>query len=229
MPHRAVRPGSHLAALHAGVFALLLAGCGRKPAESAPVPPTDVSADNITTVDTALVESGPSLSGTLTPDRAAQLRAQVAGAITALNVDEGAAVANGQVVATIDTLALADAARSARSQVVSMQLSAEVAKRNYERYVNLHNAGAIADRDLEVAHNQSVAADASLADAKSKLTTAEKQVANATVRSPFAGVVSTRPASLGDMLQVGNPIMTVVDPAELQLEASVAAEFIGQI
>ncbi len=96
MQHRAVRPGSHLAALHAGVFALLLAGCGRKPAETAPILPTDVSADNITTVDTALVESGPSLSGTLTPDRAAQLRAQVAGAITALNVDEGASVTSGR-------------------------------------------------------------------------------------------------------------------------------------
>jgi RND family efflux transporter MFP subunit len=215
--------------LGASTLAVVLAACGKKPADSAPPPPTDVAAENIAVVDTALVENGPSVSGTLTPDRAAQLRAQVPGAILALYVDEGAAVTAGQAVALIDTLSLADAARSARSQLMSMQLSADVAKRNYERYVNLHNAGAIADRDLEVSHNQSVAADAAMADAKSKLTTAEKQLANATIRAPFDGVVSTRPASSGDVLQVGNPIMTIVDPTELQLEASVAAEFIAQM
>lgn len=229
MQHRLIRRTWFTTVLGAGTLAVALTACGRRPAAAAPIPPTDVAADNVAVADTALVESGPSISGTLTPDRAAQLRAQVAGAILALYVDEGAAVTAGQAVALIDTLSLADAARSARSQLVSMQLSADVAKRNYERYVNLHNAGAIADRDLEVSHNQSVAADAATADAKSKLTTAEKQLANATVRAPFDGVVSTRPASSGDVLQVGNPIMTIVDPTELQLEASVAAEFIAQI
>lgn len=219
-----------MAAAGAGALASLLMACGGKNnAAAAPLPPSDVAADNIAVVDSALVESGPTLSGTLTPDRAAQLRAQVAGAVLALYVDEGAPVAAGQAVALIDTVALAEAARSAHSQLTSMQLSADVARRNYERSENLHRAGAIADRDLELAHNQSVAADAAMADATSKLTTAEKQLANAVVRAPFAGVVSVRPASTGDILQVGNPIMTVVDPTELQLEASVAAEFIASI
>jgi membrane fusion protein, multidrug efflux system len=230
MLHRTIGRRWMTATLGAGTLAAMLAACGgTKSAPDAAPPPADVAADNIVVVDTALVESGPSLSGTLTPDRAAQLRAQAAGAILALYVDEGAPVNAGQPVALIDTLSLAEVARSARSQLVSAQLSADVARRNYERFTSLHNAGAIADRDLEVAHNQSVAAEAVMADARSKLTTADKQMANATVRAPFAGVVSTRPVSVGDVLQVGNPIMTVVDPTELQLEASVAAEFIGQI
>ena len=168
--------------------------------------------DNIATADSALVEKGPSLSGTLTPERAAQLRAQVGGALLALYVEEGSSVSAGQAVALIDTVSLAEMARSARSQLVSAQLGADVAKRNYERAQTLHAAGAISDRDLEVAHNQSVSADAVLADARSRVTTAEKQLTNAVVRAPFAGVVSERPASSGDVLQVGSPILTVVDP-----------------
>ncbi|MGH7593204.1 MAG: efflux RND transporter periplasmic adaptor subunit [Gemmatimonadales bacterium] len=217
--------------LRLAVVLLLTASCGGKPAtpsDAAP-PPANIATDNIAIVDTALVESGPSLSGTLAPERAAQLRAQVGGALLGLYVDEGAAVSAGQTVALIDTVPLAESARSARSQLISAQLAADVAKRNYERSGTLHGAGAIADRDLELAHNQSAAADAGLADARSRANTAEHLLVNAIVRAPFAGVVSERPASAGDVLQVGAPILTVVDPTRLQLEASVPADQLSNI
>jgi RND family efflux transporter MFP subunit len=208
-----------------------IASCGSKstPATTAAVPPVDVASENVAVADSATVESGPAISGTLTPDRSAQLKAQAAGTIEGMYVDEGGVVHAGQMLALIDTLSLAEAARSARSQLTSAKLAADVAKRNYDRNVNLHAAGAIADRDLEVAHNQSVAADAAVADAQSKLTTAERQLSNAIVRAPFNGQVSTRPANTGDVLQVGNPIMTIVDPSELELDASVGADFISKI
>ena len=210
---------------------LAAAACGRKAPEaagSAP-PPANIAAENIAIADSALVEKGPSLSGTLAPERAAQLRAQVGGPILSLYVDEGGAVSAGQVVALIDTVSLAEAARSARSLLTSAQLADDVARRNQERSQTLHGAGAIADRDLELAHNQAVAADAALADARSRVTSAEHQLANATVRAPFAGVVSERPASSGDVLQVGSPILTIVDPTQLQLEASVPADQVSAI
>jgi RND family efflux transporter MFP subunit len=205
--------------------AALVAGC-HKPSEATDTapPPVDVAADNVAVVDSGLIESGPSLSGTLTAQRTAQLRAQVAGAIIALPFDEGSSVSAGETVAVIDTAALVEAVRSTRSQLVSAQLAAEVAHRNDDRSQNLHKAGAIADRDAEVAHNQAIAADAAAADAKSKVATAEKQVSNAVMRAPFSGVISTRPASVGDLLQTGNPILTIVDPTDLELDGSVGAD-----
>ena len=209
---------------------LFLAACGgKKPApEATEAPPVNIAADNIAIADTQLVERGPSLSGSLTAERSAQLRAQVSGTV-AVYVEEGSVVSSGQLVAMIDTIALGDAARSARSQLLSAQLASDVAKRNYERSQTLHAAGAIADRDLETAHNQSVASDAMLADAKSRVTGADRQLANAKVHSPFAGVVSERPASSGDVVQMGSPLMTVVDPSQLQLEASVPSDQLSQI
>jgi RND family efflux transporter MFP subunit len=209
--------------------AIASTGCHHQPATPPAPPPTDVSADNIAIVDSALVESGPELSGTLAPQRSAELRAQVAGEVLALPVKEGAPVSSGQIVAIMDSTALASAARSAQSQLTSAQLGADVAERNYQRSQNLHAAGAIADKDLETAHNQAVAADAAVADAKSKLATADKQLSNAVIRAPFAGVVSARPANVGDVLQLGNPIITIVDPTDLELDASVPAENIDQL
>ena len=208
---------------------LVLAACGGK-STSAPAgdtPPVQVSSDNLVVVDSALIESGPALSGSLEAERVAQLRAQVGGTLLALYAEKGATVGAGTALALIDTMVIADQARSARSQLRSAEATADIAQRNGERAVVLHQAGAIADRDLEAAQSGVVAADANLADAKSRLASAEKQLANATVRAPFRGVVSERPASVGDALQPGSPIMTVVDPSQLKLEASVPSDHLS--
>ncbi|MGH7581917.1 MAG: efflux RND transporter periplasmic adaptor subunit, partial [Gemmatimonadales bacterium] len=212
-----------------GVVATIVACGGRKPAPAAATPPTIVSSENVAVVDSGLVESGPPLSGSLEPVRAAQLRAQIGGTLDAVYVNEGSAVAAGAPVALIDTTAIAESVRSARAQLTSATLAADVARRNYERSQTLHTAGAIADRDLEVAHTQAVAAEAGAADAQSRLATSQQQFEQARIRAPFTGVVSERPANSGDVVQSGTLIATIVDPAELQLEASVPAEQVGAI
>ena len=209
---------------------LVLVGCGKSDTSAAAeTPPVQISSANIAVVDSALIESGPTLSGSLEAERAAQLRAQVGGTLLALYVEEGASVAAGQALALIDTMTIAEQARSARSQLRSAQASADMARRNSERAEVLHKAGAIADRDLEAAKSGEVAGDANLADAKSRLASAEKQFADATVRAPFRGVVSERPASVGDALQPGSPILTVIDPSQLKLEASVPSDHVGAL
>jgi RND family efflux transporter MFP subunit len=220
------------ASRHAGIgvwaaATLTVAACHRStaPASDTP-PPVDVPVANIVIVDSALVESGPSLSGTLAARHTATLRAQVAGDLLDVYVDEGTRVDSAERVALIDTLTLAQAARSAQSQLTSAKLAADVAQRNYQRSVTLHDAGAIADRDLETAHDQAVAAQAAADEAASRLASAQKQLDNATVRAPFGGVVSSRVAHAGDVLQIGNPIMTIIEPGALQLDAAVPADYL---
>ncbi len=206
--------------------AVLLAACGGKPeAEATTVAVTTVSiaADNMSIVDSGLVESGPLLSGTLMAQRTAELRAQVTGTLLEVYVNEGAVVNAGQPLARIEAAVLDDQARSAVSQLRSAEASAAVATRNAERAERLHAAGALAERDLEAARNQAIAAGAMVADAQSRLALARKQLANATLRAPFRGVVSERAASAGDVLQMGSPVITVMDPTSLELEAGVPA------
>jgi RND family efflux transporter MFP subunit len=185
--------------------------------------------ENLAVVDSELVENGPTLSGMLDAQRAAQIRAQVGGAVLALYVEKGARVPAGAPLALIDTLVPAEQVRSARSQLRSAQAGADVAKKNWERADALHRAGAIADRDLEAARSQQLAADANVADAGSRLASAENQLANALVRAPFGGVVSERPVNTGDVVQPGSALLTLVDPGTLILEASVAAENLAAI
>jgi RND family efflux transporter MFP subunit len=107
---------------------------------------------------------------------------------------------------------------------VSGRNAADVASHDLARNEKLLAAGAIAERDIEQARRASIAAQAALEDANSRLATAEKAYRSTTVTAPFSGVVSERPVSAGDVVQPGTALFTVVDPSSMRLEASVPAE-----
>lgn len=210
---------------------LLVSACGGASEPEAAVEATvvNVAADNAVVVDSGIIESGPLLSGNLTAERSAELRAQVSGTLLDILVREGTPVTAGQSLARIEATVLEDQARSAAAQQQSAEANAELATRNAERAVRLHAAGAMAERDLEAARSQAAAATAMAADAKARHASARQQLAHATIRAPFAGVVSERRASAGDVLSVGTPVLTVVDPTRLELAAAVPAATLNTI
>lgn len=194
------------------------ADAGSIPAE---VPTVTLQPDNIAVAAERELSSGPSISGTLTAERQATLRAEVAGAVTQMLAEQGQAVGTGQVLARLDDSAIRDAVLSARSASRTANEALVVARRNAERSERLAQAGALAERDLEQARWSVMNAEAGLADATARLTSATKQLEKTVIRAPFKGVVSERQASAGDVLQVGNPAITLIDPASLRLEATV--------
>jgi RND family efflux transporter MFP subunit len=201
---------------------LLLAGCkARAETAAVEVPAVSLRAENIAVAAQREISSGPSISGALMPEKVATLRAEVVGTVLQTQVEQGQAVAAGQVLVRLDDSAIRDALLSARSAVRTAAEALAVAKRNAERAERLAQAGALADRDLEQAKYAATMAEAGLADANARLASAGKAQEKTVIRAPFAGIVSERPANGGDVLQLGNPVVTVVDPKSLRLEANV--------
>ena len=198
-------------------------------AETTKVETISVGAENIAVATTSSIMSGPSLSGTLEPEREAVLRAQVQGSVLQTYADQGQAVSAGTPLARIDATGIQDAYTSARAQVVAAKNSADIATHDLERNQKLLAAGAVAERDIEQSRRASIAAQAALQDANSRLATAERAYRSTTVSAPFAGVVSERPVSAGDVVQPGSALFTVVDPSSMRLEASVPAEQLALI
>lgn len=188
-----------------------------------------VGPENIAVAKTGAIMNGPALSGTLEPEREAVLRAQVQGSVLQTYADQGQAVSAGTVLARIDASGIQDAYNSARAGVVAARNSADIAARDLARNEKLLTAGAIAERDIEQSRRASIAAQAALEDANSRLATAQKAYRSTTVTAPFGGIVSERPVSAGDIVQPGGALFTVVDPSSMRLEASVPAEQLSEI
>ncbi len=211
--------------------AVLFAACNRSQEAVANTAPAVqmIGPDNIAVAIADTLRSGPAISGTLVADREARIRAEVAGAVLQTYVDAGQHVESGASLARIDDAVLQDAALSARLGVTQATVAADQASRELKRAKTLVAAGAIAERDVEGAERADLAAQAQLADARSRLSMAEKNARNATVRAPFAGIVAEKSVSPGDIVAPGAALFTVIDPRSLKVEASVPTSALADV
>lgn len=214
-------------------LAAALAGCNRGEERTETAGATEqvvtVGRENIVVATLTELRSGPTVSGTLKPEREATVRAELSGSVVRTHTEAGEAVKRGALLATLDDTAVRDAWLSARSAMRSAEAALELARRNAERAERLAQAGAIPERDLENARWDATNAEGALADAKARLASAAEQLADTKVRAPFAGVVSERQVDPGDVVQVGAPLFTIVDPTRLELEASVPADALSRL
>lgn len=204
-------------------------GAANADSAAAPPAPTNLGAENIALVKTDTLRSGPKLTGTLQPEREAQIRAEVAGPMLSTSVKQGERVSEGAQLGRIDDSAINDQVISAKSAVTQAQLVVDQATRELQRSTTLLAAGAIAARDKEAAERALAGAQAGLADAKARQSMAEKNVRNTVIRAPFSGIVTERAVNAGDIVAPGTALFTIVDPASWQVEASVPADAVGSI
>lgn len=212
--------------------ALACAGTGAKEpaADAAATPPVlEIGQENTLRVQAGEVVVGPVVSGTLTPLVQATVRAELGGAILRVTAEQGQAVRRGQVLARIEAPTQDDAVRSAESSVRSEEQNLAQARRELSRAESLVTAGAIAARDVENARNAVTTSESRLADARARLSSARKVLGDATVVSPISGIVAERPVNTGDVVAVGTPLYTIVDPGSMELQASVPSESLAAV
>jgi RND family efflux transporter MFP subunit len=216
-----------------GALVAALVGCnGQKaepPAAQQAEVPVSLGAENITRAEVRKLESGPAISGSLQARRAATLRAEVGGALLEVKVEQGQPVKRGELLARIDDAALQDQLIAARSTARVTGNALEVARAEEERNAQLAEAGVITQRDFDRVKLARQQAEAQLSEAQARLALAQDQLGRTRISAPFDGVVSERQASAGDVVAPGTPLVTVVDPTSLRLEAAVPAEFAGKL
>ncbi|WP_224247545.1 efflux RND transporter periplasmic adaptor subunit [Hyalangium gracile] len=215
------------------LIAACLVGCNGQRGEAAPPEPEATSvtlgAENVARVEPRELRSGPVISGALRARQAATLRAEVAGPVLEVKIDQGQPVKRGQLLARLDDVALQDQLFAARSAATVAENALQVALAEEERNEKLAKAGVITQRDFERAQLARHQAQAQLSEARSRLALMREQVGRTRIIAPFDGVVSERQANAGDVVQPGSPLLTVVDPTSLELEASVPAEYAGRV
>ena len=183
-----------------------------------------IGTENVVTVESGRLVIGPIVSGELRASREATMRAELAGSMTAVLVEEGQAIKQGAVIGRIETRTLEDVRQSASSALKSAESQLALTQREVARTEQLVKAGALAERDLDVIRANVSTVEAQVADARSRLAAAERQLGDAVIRAPLTGIVSRRAVNQGDVVSVGTELFTVIDPSSMRLEASVPAE-----
>lgn len=212
-----------------------LAGCGKGPdakkegKDAKPAVQLSISPEDTLTVQTNALASGPVVTGSVQPERKADLRAEVGAVVLQVLKENGDVVKRGDVLVKLDPTSIRDNVASAEASARSADQALDQAERQLARIKTLRASGmtsAQAQDDAEVRRN---AASSELAAARSRAALARQQMSRTEVRAPFDGVVSDRKVSAGDTAAPGKELVKVIDPASMRFEGRVSADRIGAV
>ena len=215
----------------------LLTGC-----KSSAPPPATIPTVPVATVGRATLANDLMLTAEFLPYQDVDVMAKVAGYVKTISVDIGDHVQQGQVLAVLEAPEIqSDVARAkagvaaaeanivtAQAAVQRAEATAGISKLSYQRIqdVATKDKGLVPRQELDVAQSRQMEAAAQLASAESSVQAAKEAKAGAdqeylraqtmmdyaTIRAPFAGVVTKRYASTGSMIQAGITSQTQAMP-----------------
>jgi membrane fusion protein (multidrug efflux system) len=225
------------AGLVAGLTAALfvLAACGKGAAsdtESAAKgaqTPLLLSEEDLLTVRSNALSQGPVITGSVQPERRADLRAEVSAVVLAVLKENGDPVKRGDLLVRLDDTSIRDTLTSATAAQSAAAQAYEQAERQFQRMTKLRETGIVSAQQLEDTENRRNTAQSDREAARARVVTARQQLQRTEVRAPFDGIVSDRKVSAGDTAQIGKELLKVIDPGSLRFEGLVSADNIGDV
>jgi RND family efflux transporter MFP subunit len=218
---------SHIRKL-AVLLTVTLVSCGRFQSgpEKVAEPPVTLSlgSEDILVVGQSELSTGPIVTGSIQPERRADLRAEVSAVIIRVAKENGDPVRRGEVLAVLDDTAIRDSLTAAEESARASGQSLESAERQLQRLKSLQAQGMTSSQALDDAEVRRNNARSDWVAAKTRIVSARQQLERTQVRAPFDGVVSARKASAGDTVQIGRELIQVIDPASMRFDGLVAAD-----
>ncbi len=178
-------------------------------------------------------------SGKIQPVVSVEISADITGKIVKVAVEEGDAVAPGDLLMQIDPTQFREALRSAEAQHQSAlarldeaRASLEQQELEWRRARALHESQDISDRDFEsrrasykLAQARLVSAERSVDQAAAYLEQQRDQLAKTEIRSPMTGVVVRRNADVGEIALASTMsvqvLMEIADLSVMEVEVDV--------
>ena len=203
------RTGRCFACAFAAVIAL--SGCGSGNQGFAP-PPPEVG------VIEAHAEPVPitrDLVGRLSPTRASDVRARVAGVLLKRVYTEGTDVREGQLLFQIDPAPLRAALEAAEAGLAQAEASATNARVFAQRNRELATTGAVSKSELDTAEANERTTAAQVLQAKANLQSARINLGYATVRAPISGRASQQRVTEGALVGEGEAtLLTTIEQVD---------------
>lgn len=153
--------------------------------------------------------------GTLRANETVQITAQVSDVIAAIHFEDGQAVKAGQLL-----VQMSDAEETAL--LLEAQSLAEEAERQFQRVRSLVDKGTAAQSLLDERRREAETA-------RARVTAVRSRLQDRVITAPFAGIVGLRRVSPGALVAPGDVITTLVDDAELKLDFTVPALYLGSV
>ena len=188
-----------------------------------------IAPEDVLTIQANALSSGPVVTGSIQPERKADLRAEVSAVVLQVLKENGDLVRRGDVLVRLDPTSIRDNLQSAEANVRNATQALDQSERNLQRLKTLRDSGMTSLQALDDAEVRRNAAQSELAASHARAVLARQQLERTTVRAPFDGVVSDRKVSAGDTASVGKELLKVIDPSSMRFAGRVSADKISVV
>ena len=178
-------------------------------------------------------------SGYVVARRKAVVSAKIQGRLSALRVEEGSVVREGETLARLESIDYEAAVARARAAVQRSEADLNEFKRQLRLADEMTKQKIMADDQREAAASRVKIAEAQLAQSSADLAFAEAQLQNTVIRAPFSGVVVKKMAEVGESVAPIPPgvnistssgaIVALADLETLEVEADVAEANVAKV
>nr|WP_255616877.1 efflux RND transporter periplasmic adaptor subunit [Aurantimonas sp. VKM B-3413] len=169
-------------------------------------------------------------TGLVAAHREVVLGAEASGLrLTDVLVEQGDHVAAGQVVARIDDALLKAQIAEQDAAIESARATLASAQASNARGQQLAKTGALSKETADERATSVATSRAALLKSKANRQTLEVQLARTEIRAPFAGIVSSRPAVAGGIVQQGGEILRIQEDGALEARVDVPEQYLTKI
>jgi RND family efflux transporter MFP subunit len=188
-----------------------------------------VAPEDVLTVQNNALASGPVITGSIQPERKADLRAEVSAVVLQVLKENGDPVKRGDVLVKLDETSIRDTLMSAQEALRASTQALDQSQRALERLKTLRASGMASAQALDDAEVRRNNAQSDVSAARARVASAQQQVGRTVVRAPFDGIVSDRKVSNGDTAAIGKELLKVIDPNSMRFEGNISADKVSAI
>jgi len=222
-------------------IALALAGCSKEKPEDTKAKgsasdakvladqPLLVTQEDLFQLQSNALSSGPVITGSVQPERKADLRSEISSVVLQVFKENGETVKRGDLLVRLDDTSIKDGLHSAEEAERAAVQTFDQSERQFQRLKTLRASGMTSTQQLEDAEIRRNNTQSDLVAAKARTVQARQQLQRTEVRAPFDGVVSERKVSSGDTAQIGKELVKVIDPTSLRFEGLVSADKVNNV
>lgn len=146
--------------------------------------------------------------------------AQLAAEVNKVNVEVGDRLQVGSIVVNLDCRRYEVQAASHKAGLQRSRAQLRFAREQFKRAQNLKKKKSISEELLAQRQLDVAVAEANLETARQAVVATEIDIENCKVRAPISGVVEARHVSHGDYVNIGEPLISLVTDALLEVEAN---------
>ena len=155
--------------------------------------------------------------GTVQGSRRADLSFRVSGTLNKINVENGASVRRGTLLATLDPRDFNTRISQAQSALSQAQAQYKNAEADFKRYENLYRQKVIARSQYDTYKTQVDVAKSAVDSAQANLKAARDSLRDTELRAPFDGVIASRTVENYQDVTAKQTIFTLQDLSSLEI------------